>query len=456
MVRRKTVKKWEINWFRVFLAALGLVIFAGMIYQIFTALRSPIKTTPAIPGTEYESLELDALALRQEQTLPLPSSGYTILASDGARLAKGEAWAASFPKQGQAADYARLKELRVLRERLAALSGSTLTGLSAQKLETEISELFLDFIDSSADGSLADEPEALAALSEKWGVLSALSAGESDYVEKKLSALDSEIKALEKSTASGKTAESPSAGVYISYSDGLENGGDAWKEIIKSSGKASSAVLTENLNSLHPQDIDALLAGQAKENTDGKIVTAFVWYFVANAPAAEVTRLYVGEKYTAVPGQTGERITIVLENIGSVEDGRVPLVFSCTAQDAALFRLRGTKLTLILNEQSGLRVPRSAIHVQDGETGVFILERKQVKFRRTLIRCTNEDYVIVRALSSDELESLKTDNPSSIALREQQLAEAAAQAGKERPSSLQRYDNIIIEGRGLVDGDFKP
>jgi hypothetical protein len=76
----------------------------------------------------------------------------------------------------------------------------------------------------------------------------------------------------------------------------------------------------------------------------------------------------------------------------------------------------------------------------------------KIRFRRALVRCTSDEYVIVRALSQAEIDSLGEplpENRSQLALLEQQLSEAAAAEGKTRPGSVQCYDEVIVEGRDL-------
>ncbi|MDR1410081.1 MAG: hypothetical protein LBJ12_07465 [Oscillospiraceae bacterium] len=456
MLQENNPKHSKLNILRVVLAIIFAVVTSGMIYQLYSALHSPIKTISAIPGNGNEGVTLTAIAIREETALTLPGAGYTILARDGARLEKGAAWAAAFKSREQEAAYRQLQECEILRERLLALQGSTLTGLSTQKLEAEISGLFLDFLDSTADGTLAHEPDAAAALSEKWGVLSALSSGESDYVGKKISALKKEINQLTQKTKSGKKLNTPVSGIYISAADGMEDSGKMATRIAlagsvmeNENGKAKNAPLTV-------AEIEKLIAQKATTSghSGGKLVSGFIWYFAAAVPAEEAQLLSAGSSYHAILEQLGgKRITLTLESIGVQKGSQIPLVFSCSAQDEQILRLRVTQLRVILKEDDGLRIPRSAIHVLDGETGVFVRIGNKIRFRRALVRCAGEDYVIVRALSQAELESLNPDTPpanrSAIAMREQQISEDATAAGKKRPPSVQRYDEVIVEGRNL-------
>ena len=441
----KKNKGSAMNIFRVFLATLLAVTAAGMGYQLYTALRSPIKTAEAMPGSGSEGIALTAIAIREESALTLPGAGYTILARDGTRLEKGADWAAAFASKGQAAEYRKLQEYEALRGRLRALQGSTLTGLSEQKLEAEISGLFLDFLDSTADGTLEREPAAAADLSEKWGVLSALGAG-SDYVSQKIAELSSEIKRLDKKIQSGEKLQTPAAGIYVSLTDGFEDGGALSARIEKahSAGRAPLSVReTEEL----------LSRNAAASSSGGRLVTGVLWHLAANAPVEDAQRLRIGGAYTAETEQLGgRRLRLTLESVGEAGDGTVPLVFSCSAQDEQCLRLRVTRLNIILKEEEGLRVPRAAVHVVNGETGVFVYENGKVYFRRAIVRCAGGDYVIVRALSTGEIESLNEASPgdrSQLALREKQLDEKAEAMDKKRPGSVRRYDRVILEGRDL-------
>ncbi|MCL2023162.1 MAG: hypothetical protein FWG82_02185 [Oscillospiraceae bacterium] len=425
---------------KIIFGVILVIVTAGMIYQLAAALYQPIKTVSAIPAAGSEVISVHAIAIRDETPLTLPDSGYTLLARDGARLDKGASWAAAFSSKKQAADYRNLQEKEQLRERLLKLQNSTLTGLSTHKLEAQVSELFLDFLDSCADGIFADVPETLAAVSEKWGVLSALSGGDADYTRDKIAALDKEISALRGGLQSERRQLTPAAGIYIGYSDGFED----------LQGKEIALAHAKKQVPMSVKTIDKLLMRQPAPADGGRLVTSVRWYFAANVDALDAQLFKVGDEINGeIAALGGRRVRLILESIGERANDRFPMIFSCAAQDSELLRLRVTGLNLLLKEETGLSIPREAVRVVDGETGVYVSIAGKIQFRRMIIRANAENYVIVRELSQEERESLGDKNkPSSaIALKEKLLDDEAKAMNKKRPAHVQRYDKVIVQGK---------
>ncbi|MDR0884178.1 MAG: hypothetical protein LBN05_06210 [Oscillospiraceae bacterium] len=421
------------------LTALLLVSSGALVYNLLRDTINTIQTVPAMPGSGTEGFSVTVAALREEIPLKLPE-GYTLLVKDGERLAKNAAWAAKFQTKDAQKAYGTLQEKRALRERLRNLQSSALVGLSEAKLEAELSGLFLKFLDSTADGTLDALPAAADVLSEKWSVLEVVHAEKKDYIGDKIRSLDKEIAALEKKTATAKRLTTTAAGYYsAANAPGVGTAlADKILRITQSTQGAQSPTLTV-------AEVTQLLRSKpaASAGFTGNLVTGFNWVIVANIPAKNALLLRLGHAVQAVHERAGGgAFKLTVEYMGREEDGEVPVVFSCADQGA--WKLHGDSLRIVLREEEGLRLPRGALHIVEGEPGFFVKTGGRVVFRRAIVRCTEGDVVIVRALSNAEL-----TQKTSVALREEELDAAAKKAGKSRPKSLQRYDAVIVNGRDL-------
>ncbi|MBR4979522.1 MAG: hypothetical protein IKX77_03120, partial [Clostridia bacterium] len=98
---------------------------------------------------------------------------------------------------------------------------------------------------------------------------------------------------------------------------------------------------------------------------------------------------------------------------------------------------RKQKIQIINNRITGFAIPKEALRIVDGVTGVYILDGDIVRFRMVNILTTDEDYYIGDMnnpyLSEDY-------NPSESA------------EDKKLYKYLSLYDNIIIGGKSLFDG----
>ena len=97
------------------------------------------------------------------------------------------------------------------------------------------------------------------------------------------------------------------------------------------------------------------------------------------------------------------------------------MVFEITQMSEALSLLRKDQAKIILSSSTGLRVPKSAIHLNDeGETGVYSIFGANMTFKKIDVIFENETYALCSYHTGES-------------------------------GYLQLYDTIIVKGKDLYD-----
>ena len=163
-------------------------------------------------------------------------------------------------------------------------------------------------------------------------------------------------------------------------------------------------------------------SAQADETAFGKMVYGNTWYFVTAIPENYAQDLDPGASLSVSFIQVlSTTISMNIERIGDVEQGQCLLVLSCDEFLSDITALRQQSVNLIFNSYAGLRVPKEAVRMVDGVTGVFVLEGSAQKWKPiTILGDTGEHYIV-------ENDRTDTDN-------------------------LWPGDEIIVSGTDLEDG----
>lgn len=138
----------------------------------------------------------------------------------------------------------------------------------------------------------------------------------------------------------------------------------------------------------------------------GKLVTDIGWYYVTTVAAGTMDDYRKGNTLTVHFSHDfygDARMTIM--RMGEVENGRQVIVLKSNdyVQDAV--SLREQSADIIFGYKEGLRVPKTALHVNDEqETGVYVLEGAEAEWKTVTPLYYGEESVIV------ELDQSSTNN----------------------------------------------
>ncbi len=415
-----------------------VIIVAVMLYlfqDVFKTNMNKYETELADEVTVQDVVNLDAFIVRDEQYINGNSSGTLVpLVSDGDRVASGDAVARICKQEQDAADFAELEESKKIRDRYVRLNEQTeLDALDMQKLNKDIDSAYTELLKAVSSRNYAGLDDRVDELEDSLASKQVLKDGTID-INAKIEALDKRIAELEAKNISTENVPAPRSGYFISNIDGHE-----------------TTLNYSELSKLTVSDVECALKKTPAdvESKMGKIVASYKWYIVANIESKYSRLLEEGDFLKVnLPEYGYENVTVVVEHISAVKDGKIAVALSCNAMNEAYANMRIENVELVVNEYTGYRIKTSAIHTYDpseettdGEsdetttttnttakpekiTVVYILRGNVMNARRVEVIYTDGDYSIV-----------KNNSESSQGIR-----------------PIRRYDEVIVKGRDLRNG----
>lgn len=402
--------KRKIPWFQITSVVLSIIVISYIVYNAFAYSYSPIDTQRLTEETTIEeTIDFKGFALRDEKIIDTSASGTVIpLAHDGKRVANGDNIAVVCQNDDQAAAYTKLESLKHELERYKNINDPDGTQeLSADKLNTKISDAYDDIMDAVTTGAYDELPDALTAYADKCATKQILTEGSID-LSAKLTSLENEIAALTAQNINYSSVKAPKSGYYINTIDGYE-----------------SALNYKDALSLTSQQIESALNAEpaaVSGNSLGKIVESYKWYIVGETESQNSSYFKNGAKITVnFPKEGVNHVTMLVEKADTQGD-KMTVVLSCSLMDETFANMRTEDMQIVTKSHTGYRVPSNVIRFdEDNNTGIYVLRGKIITFIPVEIIYTEDDFAIISSSSSN---------------------------GK----SVRLYDEVIIKGKDLEDG----
>lgn len=401
--RRRAAKRAAIA-----LSVLLLILAAVyIIVQLYAILGRTYRTETAIAYTMEDTLELPGIAMFDSAGVP-GSGNLGYLVEDGERVTEGTVLAEVYtdPAQG-----ARREELDRLDRQIDLLTksensvGSDLTLLTTQT-QNALYDL-LDQLDTAAYTGMRDAIDEFLLAQNRLQVSTGQSGG-----------FDATIAALQ--------AERDAAAAAL---QGLaEITADRNGYFISTAAAQPLALSEEELKNDTPAALSARLQ-QPLETTGadwaGRIVTGFSWRFYGVCTLAQADRFDgVTRVQIRVPGKQDEALdATVVEVLPDEESGLAKVTLECNTINANVLHFAQEEAEIVLATYEGIRVNKEALHIVDGERGVYVKYGSLQRFRRIEIEFEDESYLLL---------------PADGAVGE--------------ASEVRLYDEIIVEGPNLQDG----
>ena len=199
----------------------------------------------------------------------------------------------------------------------------------------------------------------------------------------------------------------PSSGYFCNTTDGYED---------KATKEYASEITVEEFAQMLETRQEQSVYGQCK------LITNYNWYYVAMITSSEAERFYKGMRLNlSFDDSSAGALPVTVLRVEKSDDGRAIVVLSCNNLNSDIADLRFENGKISFNDYKGIRVDRSALHVSDGEVGVYIKYGTTVMFRKLDIIYETDSYVVSRINTSDS-------------------------------TRLRLYDEIITEGKDLYVG----
>lgn len=355
-------------------------------------------------GEAKDTIETTGIFLRDEMVIKndsYNSNNLKYLLSDGEKVSRNGAIAEVYPSAKNAKISYKIddlnKEMEIL-EKLNFTKYNISKGINFinSQINDEIKNWLVSFGNSKFLESRECKQKILYLLNERQIVL-----GKNIDLDEKIKELcEEKSKLLSSFSKSSSVINSPESGDFINYTDGYEDF-LSYKDILNSD--LSSAEF-EKISSSSHKDKDI--------HTIGKIIKSEDWYIICNISEEEAEKIRIGEevKVNIPSSESFSQIPCVismLEKKNNSDD--FVLVVSCNYMDKNLARVRKENIKITLNEYSGLKVKRSAIHKysgseSDGELGVYVKVGGYLKLKRVKPLFWGETEVICSYNSEEALD----------------------------------------------------
>ncbi len=376
------MKKHRLNIKKIIFGFVGISISVWLIYNFGIRKFWGIETRLVERGEAKSIIETTGIAVRDEFILEnqsYNSGNLKYLISDGEKVSKNGVIAEVYSSPEDAKASYKIdnlnKELEIL-EKLNFSKYNIAKGINFinNQINDEIKNLLISLGDIKLLDSKNYREKILYLLNEREIIM-----GKDVNLENKIKDLNKEKSELNSSfSKSISNITSPESGDFITYIDGYEGFTD-YKNILTSDFENLNFEEINN-NFYKPTDVHQL----------GKIIKSEMWYMVCVINEEDCRKIHVNDEVIVnMPLQD------YIQNIPCLVKLIVPkanskdyiIVISCNYMNKGLACIRKENIKIILNEYSGLKLNKSAVHKSlDSEGneifGVYVKCDKYLKFKK--------------------------------------------------------------------------
>ena len=388
------------------LLALALVS-VYIIVQCFVVFRRSYKTETAIKYTLAESITLDGVvAFDSVDVAGSGDLGY--LVQDGERVTNGTVVAEVYTDDSQGLQRERLDRLERTITLLTKSQNSTGSDLSVLTNQTKQALYnLLDNINTAQYSGITDAEDTFLLAQNRLQVSTGQTAGFADTI----AALQVEYDSIKAQLDALQTITATTNGYF-------------------SSTAASPAIAADRqaLDDADPAPLQKMLAdGFPAAATDraGQITTGFSWKFYAVCDLDTAARFdNISSVKISVPGKQNTPLSATVEEVTLDKDnGLAKIVLQCQTINAEVLSFGQETAQIDLKTYEGIRIDKEALHIVDGQRGVYVKYGNLQRFLKITTLYENDSYILI-----PENGKIGTDN------------------------EVRLYDEIIVQGTNLQDG----
>lgn len=388
------------------LLALALVS-VYIIVQCFVIFRRSYKTETAIKYTLAESITLDGVvAFDSVDVAGSGDLGY--LVQDGERVTNGTVVAEVYTDDSQGLQRERLDRLERTITLLTKSQNSTGSDLSVLTNQTKQALYnLLDKINTAQYSGITDAEDTFLLAQNRLQVSTGQTAGFADTI----AALQVEYDSIKAQLDALQTITATTNGYF-------------------SSTAASPAIAVDRqaLDDADPATLQKMLAdGFPAAATDraGQITTGFSWKFYAVCDLDTAARFdNISSVKISVPGKQNTPLSATVEEVALDKDnGIAKIVLQCQTINAEVLSFGQETAQIDLKTYEGIRIDKEALHIVDGQRGVYVKYGNLQRFLKITTLYENDSYILI-----PENGKIGTDN------------------------EVRLYDEIIVQGTDLQDG----
>lgn len=388
----------------------GLMIFVYLIYHIFFASISSVKTESAIWYSTSDTISGTAYIIRDEQLITSDVSGVrSFCLSNGSRVAKNGVVAEIYDSESEVSAKQQADEIDEQISNLKSIqnSGGNIV-VDIDQINNRISDSLNNLLNTVENGNMMD----FDSVSDDYFTLlnrRLVAIGEEQDFSSLITSLQAKRDDLLSSVGGAKEKiRAENSGYFVSGADGYE-------------GYLTPSVIED----INPEFLKNLKKEDISGRTDivGKTVSDVDWYIAVQIDFEQALKFKEGESlFIQMPLSTVDKLPVKVKKINKSSDGGDSvIVFSCNYMNGELSCIRTQPIKIIMSDYEGLKINSKSVRIVDGKKGVYVLSGQELKFK--------------------PIDILYNGNGFLICKMDQSLSDG-----------LSLYDEVVIKGKDLYDG----
>lgn len=371
----------------IFIVSAFILITVGS--QIYFALSAKRDTEQAILYTTSDTLKFDGVFVRNETIIPFDGNGIlNYEQEDGSKIAKNSVVAQVVTDAGQIEIRKKINELEaqlVLLDR--ATNPGTTEAAQPEFISKQINEKYLQLLKYSESGDIKKTESVKSEMQILMNIYNIATQTESkDIFAQKKNSINSQIAELKSQmTPPVQEITTQEPGYFVSYADGYED-----------------RLKTDTVESLTADDIKAITNSEIKKDSSvvGKTFHDY-WWKITGIVTAE-NDFIKGKKVNIYINGSPMLISANVDDMKSIGGNQYIVILSTNVLSADFAKERVREVSIVLNEYTGVKIPRNAITFENGVKGVYVMYGQKKQFKKLEVIYEGDGYVISqKGLSSD-------------------------------------------------------
>ena len=342
---------------------------------------NPVKTIPAAQVSMDDSFSTTGYFIRQEKVIDI-AEGDTVEYnySDGDKVSEGTALVTEYANEDALTISRELKNIEENIAQLETLRNVTSTTTNSSQINQKIIDQMNAICEEVESGSLS-RITSLASELRQLALKSGSLSNDREDIDVEIASLKTQAADLEE-RLSGSTTDitSPCSGYFCESVDGYED--------IFTPDVVDDLTLSR-LNELSDEK-------PAKTSGKGKVVSSYVWYFAAKVSDTDAKHLTQGNTVKIRFSQASRDVQATVSSIRDDADTDDTLViFRSQDMNEDLISMRKQVATVVVASYSGLKVPKSAVRMEDDKMGVYVLSNSVASYKNIEPLFEGDSYYIV-------------------------------------------------------------
>ena len=409
MDQHRTKRKRKRNIFWPILISICLLIYFAMQWYLIN--RNKIETVKATEGFINDSIMSMGIICRDETIMQEVSAGnYYYAVENGDRVSSGMLIGEVYPSEK---DIDLIYQSQYISQQIEKLEEAQ-NFMSSVNVDISITrrQLSNDMVEFSRDlsaGKFNDSYEDAMNIVLQLNKINVAMGRDGDIEGTKQSLAELNTAVKSQISQPVQTIYSPVSGYFMNVIDGYED--------------IATVENFENMSYQEGADILTNSIDQISSAQYGKIITDYKWQLCTYVTTLQAEKLYEGQKVRlSIDIDEQEYQTVTVEKL--VPKGDMVLVIlkaSTIGKDSVSARV--VESEILFSQYRGIKIPKSAIRIVNGEMGVYVKFSKLVQFKNIKPIYQDENYVV-----------LPIDNDEN--------------------NEVDLYDEIIVKGVNLYDGKY--